>query len=157
MKAMTFLLAAVAAAAFAGLVPFDSADVVELCPVELLCMEQNADGVHITADGGWGAAGATVKQALKNLDAAVPGRLLLDTVEQVTLTGFLPSPSELLDCGLRPAVRVFTAPQVKEVDRLALYLSRLDSGVTLGQWQMRPTTTLPALVACETGLREARP
>ena len=150
---MGLFLAAVAAASFLRLVPFEGADVAELCPVEILCLEQTAEGIRVTADGGLAASGGDLAQALRHLEEAASGRLLLDTVDQVTLTGLTVTPAALLECGLRPATRVFRSPTVKDADALAAYLARWEGGLTLGRWSESPTAVLPGLVACETGLR----
>ena len=155
MRPMVLLLAAVCLAAFLGAVPFVSADVAELCPVEIMCITAEDGGITVTADGGLAASGADLPTALENLRAAATGRLLLDTVDELTLTNVTPTPQALLDCGLRPAVRVFRSPPVADADALAAYLAKWDGGMTLGMWSEEPTLPLPRLQPCRTGLRMA--
>ena len=134
MKPMAFLLAAVAALSFCGLVPFAGADVAELCPVQILCISAREDGFLIRADGGVAASGSDLPAALASLGDAAPGRLLLATVDQIVVCGFSPDARLLLRCGLRPAVRIYLSPEEPDdPDALGRYLSTHSGSLTLGK------------------------
>ena len=154
MKPMAFLLAAVAALSFCGLVPFTGADVAELCPVQILCISAREDGFFIRADGGVAASGSDLPDALESLGNAAPGRLLLATVDQVVVCGFSPDARLLLNCGLRPAVRVYrSSAEPEDPDALAEYLSTHSGSLTLGKLSDDGgTDEIPCLTPGENGL-----
>ena len=147
MKPMAILAAVIAGAGFFGLVPFESGDISDFCPVEILCMERVQTGVRLRADGSIAASGKTVPEALRALAGIAPGRLLLDTVDYLVCVDLLPDAGELLDCGLRPATCVCCAvASPEEPETLARYLREHTARVTLGELEDgKPLESLPTL------------
>lgn len=153
MKTMAMLAAAVAAAGFFGLVPFESGDISDFCPVELLCVERTRSEVRIRADGGITASAESVPVALEKLAMTAPGRLLLDTVDYLVCVNTLPDAEELLDCGLRPATSVCcAATSPEDPQTLARFLHGHPSLVTLGELEDgMPLEALPTLLPSGSG------
>lgn len=160
MKPMAILAAVIAGAGFFGLVPFESGDIADFCPVEILCMERTRTGIRIRADGGISASGETIPEALRALAETAPGRLLLDTADYLVCTDLLPDAGLLLDCGLRPATCVCCAAVTpEEPETLAKYLREHKTRVTLGELEDgKPLSALPTLRRSGSGwLAEERP
>ena len=153
MKRMAMLAALIAGAGLFGLVPFESGDISEFCPVELLCMERTREGVFIRTDGEVTASGKNVPEALGALSETAPGRLLLDTADYLVCTDLLPDAGELLDCGLRPATCVYGAAEaVKDPELLVKYLREHKQSVTLGELEDgTELTRIPTLLRKDDG------
>ena len=155
MKRIAMLAALVAGAGLFGLVPFESGDISEFCPVELLCAERRQDGVLIRTEGGLSASGEDLPEALSTLAETAPGRLLLDTVDYVVCIGLLPDATELLDCGLRPATNIYCAAEtIEEPELLIRYLREHKNSLTLGELEDgAPLTKIPTLLRMGSGWR----
>lgn len=147
-KIMALLLVLSLGASFLGVVPFPSSDISKLTIVELLCFADAAQGVAVTTEDGMTATGASVSDALRLLKAAAPGKLLLGTVDHITICGVAPRASELLACGLRPAAKVYRAPSSLNPEAAAEYFRNHEGGVSLGELA---EGSEPPLLSCING------
>lgn len=141
------------------MLPFQSSDVAELVPLEVLVvtLEEN----QITLDGGTCIGrGFSWSEAVQDLRQGAPGEAFLGTIKYIVLCG---DASELLlqaawDSSLRPAAEIcLCSPTPPDVERTAKLLSAHQSGVTLQQVRAmelrREEIHLPFLAQTEGGLR----
>ena len=149
-KIMALLLVLSLGASFLGVVPFPSSDISKLTIVELLCFMETSEGVAVTTEDGMTATGVSISDALRLLKAAAPGKLLLGTVDHITVCGVSPRTSELLASGLRPAAKVYRAPSSLDPEAAAEYFRNHEGGVSLGELAEDTSAPLPRL-ACING------
>ncbi len=152
MRVMALLLLLTAVLSAAGLTPFSGSEISELIPAELLVLSSAEGGVAASTEDGLAAWGRDIPEALAALQAAAPGALFLETVDQVVFCGILPTAEPLTACGIRPGASVCTAPRVEDPKQVNKYLQAHSGGVTLGRFSEEPSVSLPALTPGETGL-----
>lgn len=83
MKRMLLLLAASAAAALSGLLPWQSHDAAELLPVQTLLVDYAGGQVYLRAGGGLEGAGRTLPEAMDAMAEEAPGELFFGQVTRV--------------------------------------------------------------------------
>lgn len=71
---------------YSGAKPFETFDTSKLCVVETLLIEQTEEGVRLCGEGIQGV-GATVKEAVANMEASAPGQLFLRQVKRILFCG----------------------------------------------------------------------
>lgn len=127
----------VGAASLAGLWPFTAVDAAKVVPVETLAVAREAAGYCLYAGDGLTGRGATLDEALENLEQTAPGTVFFGTVQRVIL------PAESLDLAhdlllggqFRPSVWVYgsAVPKEAEAEVLEAHESRSRDGATLGR------------------------
>ena len=133
MRAMGVMLLLAALISFLGWIPFSGRDVAEVTPVKLLCLTRTETGIRVTADTGVTAEDTDLRRAFARLEGKTPGHLLLATVDHVTVTGFRPAARDLLACGLRPAAKLYDAPDgIADPGLAESDLATREAGVSLG-------------------------
>lgn len=133
MKKLLCVFAAVAAAGYLGLLPFDAHDVADIIPAQTCFIMK--DGTQYVVDVGAGvkAVGDTLKKALDALQEQTAGSVFFGTCEQVVLAG--DTETLLADIAredaFRPAAKVYTADAPLDIDGVSAYLHSHPGGVTV--------------------------
>lgn len=157
-RILCFVLLA-AALKISGLIPFESHDVADLVPVEVLTVTM--EGRQVVLNGGkCRGRGEDWDSALADLYESADGTVFLGTAEQVVVSRKAASmlPDVIRSTELRPAAVLCICPDTPpEPEEAAAYLSAHDAGVTIQKVQAAMLQgkgiALPMLVKTEGGLR----
>lgn len=148
MKKALCLVAAVAAAGYLGLLPFEATDVADMIPAQTCFIMK--DGKQYTVDVGAGvkAVGDTLKKALAALQEQTAGTVFFGTCEQVVLSGDTEALLSDIACedAFRPAAGVYTADTLPDIDGLSAYLHNHPGGVTISDVQAATAEGTPVQV-----------
>lgn len=133
MKKLLCLIAAVAVAAYLGLLPFRATDVAELIPAQTAFIMK--DGTQYTVDVGAGvrAVGDTLKKALERLQEQTAGTVYFGTCDQLVLMGDTEDllPQVVEEPEFRPAAKVYAASEMPDTDAVTAYLGTHKGELTL--------------------------
>lgn len=135
MKKLLCVFAAVAVAAYLGILPFKATDVADLIPAQTAFLMKN--GTQYTVDVGAGvqAVGSTLKGALEALQEQTAGTVYFGTCEQLVLMG--DTEALLTDVAaeteFRPAAGVYTASEMPDPDAVSAYLHNHHGDLTLSE------------------------
>lgn len=133
MKKVLCLFAAVAVAAYLGLLPFKATDVADLIPAQTAFIMK--DGTTYTVDVGAGvsAIGNTLKKALAALQEQTAGTVYFGTCEQLVLLGDTEAllPEIAGETDFRPAAGVYTASEMPDADAVSSYLHNHHGDLTI--------------------------
>lgn len=88
------------------LAPLERLDIAHLEPVQTLAVRVDGDTVELETDTGNKGQGATVAEAVKDLEEKTSGVIYLDTAQYLLLTESAASIAEDLRSCLRPDIRV---------------------------------------------------
>ena len=135
MKRIWIWLLAAGALALTGLWPMESRDVAELQPARVLMITM--ENGHIAADCGEASgSGATLDEALRDMERAAQGILFLDTAEQVLIhtPAYAVLPQAAQSDALRPAAKVYLVEgELPEAEAASEFLQAHSGSVTLGR------------------------
>ena len=111
--------------------PVRGTDVGELQPVELVQLYREGAEIVLSTDTSDMGAGATLREAVRNLKATTAGTVFLETADYVLIT---PEMEELVgELGeyLRPGIEICIISCITDPKEAARYLSAHHPGVTL--------------------------
>ena len=132
MKRIGWILLAAVLLRLFGLAPAGT-DAAELLPAQVVCIGCAGRTVTVQTDNGVRAAGADLERALERAEHTAEGTLFFGTVEHVILCeGAERLSAELPDqTKLRPAAKVYLAPECVDPARAAAYLRAHPGLVTI--------------------------
>lgn len=134
MKKLLWLIAAVAIAAYLGVLPFKATDVADLIPARTAFLMK--DGTQYSVDVGAGvrAVGSTLKEALTALQEQTAGTVYFGTCDQLVLMGDTTAllPEVAAEPEFRPAASVYTAAEQPDAEAVSAYLQNHHGDLTLG-------------------------
>lgn len=135
MKRIWIWLLAAGALAMTGLWPMESCDVAELQPARVLMITM--ENGRIAADCGEASgSGATLDEALRDMERTAQGNLFLDTAEQVLIhtSAYAVLPQAAQSDALRPAAKVYLVEgELPEAEAASKFLQTHSGRVTLGR------------------------
>lgn len=131
MKRTACYLALFALIALLGWFPFSGQDVVELLPVEVICVQKMQTGIRVLTDTGHQGIGATLSEAFDSLKAGAEKTVFLETADHVLV--------DFADCDLlrelsgylRPGCTVCRFTDLPEWESIAQFLKTHSLKMTL--------------------------
>ena len=162
MKRIWLWLALLAAVAAFGLFPAQGTDAAELQPAQLLLVSSSGGTLRLETDQGSVGLGRTLDEAMADLRAGAEGTVFFGTVEHVVVAQ---SARDLLprlaaSDALRPAAKLYLAPDLPEAGAAARFLAAHPGALTLQRARAAllygHTPEPPELLTTEGGLRLAR-
>ena len=133
MKRWIFYIAAVAL--FAA-TPSRDTDIASLAPVEVVWLTEENGQVYLETDTGDMGWGTDVRSALKDMKAAAPGSVFLETADYLIIEeGREDLLVQLFDV-LRPSCKVCVARSMPDLEEAVPFLSAHEPQVTLRQYQV---------------------
>lgn len=158
MNRLGILLLAAASALCLCRLPRTGTDAAKLLPAQVLVIGGEEGAVCIESDNGASGCGATLSQALRQMEQSAEGTLFLDTAEHIVLLqsarGLLPQ--VVCEPELRPAAKLYIA-QMTELDaeQARLFLQAHPGRQTLARAYARllrqEDPTVPVLLAVKGG------
>ena len=133
-----------AALALLGISPFRGMDIGKLSPVETVWLAHQNGQVLIQTDAGDIGRGATVQEALANLQDSAAGIVFLETADYLIVqTGAQMLLSQEGDV-FRPSCMVCLAERMPDLEQATEFLRTHEPGTTFRQWKAE-RSSLPLL------------
>ncbi len=111
-------------------------DIGKLAPVEVVWLAENAGQVYLHTDTGDMGVGQDVQGALRNMKAAAPGTIFLETADYLLVEqGREALLTQVYDV-LRPSCKVCVARSMPDLEKVATFLTAHEPQVTLRQYQV---------------------
>ncbi len=136
MKYALIWLALAAALVFTGLLPLDATDASELQPAHVLLVWNEGGLVRTRCDADAEGRGASLADAIWDMERTANGKLFLDTAEHIVIAA--DAPQLVLQAAksekLRPAASVWLLHgEMPETEQAAAYLKNRTGQTTLGR------------------------
>lgn len=132
MKKTAWLLIA-AAAWLLGHLPHPAVDIGKLEPVEAVLISETPAGVRLETDtGAWGE-GATLEEAVADLNQADSREVFLDTAEKILIRGDVSAYWQEIWEQFRPAAQICRTAGEIDLSEAAEYLTMHPTSMTLGK------------------------
>lgn len=111
-------------------------DIGELAPVEAVWLTEKAGQVYLETDTGDMGRGDDVQGALRDMKAAAPGNIFLETADYLIVEeGREDLLVQLVDI-LRPSCKVCVMQSMPDLEKATIYLNVHEPQVTLRQYQV---------------------
>ena len=131
-----------------GWLPFQGTDIATLEPAEILYVYINKEGTGLETEGGWLGKGATVADAVSDLQATTPGQVFLQTVDFLVVEEKAQEILPQLYPFLRAGCGICTVKEKPDLETVSTYLRAHRPRYTL-QDHRAGNTGIPKLIIKE--------